>query len=547
MLHDLILVFILLMFLVWVFVMVGQKIKVPYPIALVIAGLLIGIFPGIPIIPIHPDIVFLLFLPPILFEAAWNTHWHSFWKFKWKISLFAFGLVIVNATIIAFASSSIIPGFTLALGFLLGGIISPPDAVAATSVFKHFKLPRNITTLLEGESLINDASSLIIVRFATIAVITGAFSFQEATLDFLLLTIMGVAIGLVIGAVLYLILRYLPTTPDIDTALTFIAPYILYMGAEHFHYSGVMSVVAGGLFLSFHSVNIMNHESRLQSHASWKTLIFIINGIIFILIGLQLPLIIENIQYYSFVEATLLGIAISIICIVIRLLWIFPSLEWLKRLQRERGSASFSLKEEIIIGWSGMRGVISLAAALNIPIYLSDGEAFPYRNLILYITFVVILVTLVFQGLTLPLLIKRLGVTASEQTKKDLEQETALKIRMSKLGLKILAEKYKSASNENPYVVNLRERFENRIHDSISYVASEQYSKESVNNREQYRAILIDILEQQRSDLLALRNLERWSDEEIRNQLNILDYEETLLINMIRTVETPDIELKTDT
>jgi CPA1 family monovalent cation:H+ antiporter len=253
MLQDNLLLIISLLFVVSMLAMVSEKLRISYPIFLVIAGLLVSLIPGIPRITLEPDMVFIIFLPPLLYSAAWNTSWHEFYKYKRPIGMLAFGLVIFTSGAVAIVAHAMIPGFTLALGFLLGGIISPPDAVAATSVLQSLKIPKRIVNILEGESLVNDASSLIVFRFALVAISTGQFVLWKASVDFVVVAFMGVAIGLLIAHIVYAIHRWLPTTPAIDTSLSLVAPYLMYIGAEHFHFSGVLAVVSGGLFLSYRS------------------------------------------------------------------------------------------------------------------------------------------------------------------------------------------------------------------------------------------------------------------------------------------------------
>ncbi|RYF99696.1 MAG: Na+/H+ antiporter, partial [Chitinophagaceae bacterium] len=223
--HHNILLILALLFVVFLLVMLAQRIKIAYPIFLVVVGLGISFIPGMPIMHLDPDLIFLIFLPPLLYEAAWYTSWNDFWKWKRPIALLAFGLVFFTSTVIAYTSASLIPGFTLALGFLLGGIVSPPDAVAAATVLKGMKVPKRILTILEGESLVNDASSLIVFKFALVAVISGTFSMQAATGEFFLMAGMGIVVGLAGAHVMYVIHRFLPTTPAIDAALTVMTPY----------------------------------------------------------------------------------------------------------------------------------------------------------------------------------------------------------------------------------------------------------------------------------------------------------------------------------
>jgi monovalent cation/hydrogen antiporter len=259
-----------LLFLSSMLTMLSAKLRIAYPILLVIAGLLISFIPGIPVISLQPDLVFLIFLPPLLYAAAWNTSWKDFWQYKRPIIMLAFGLVIFTSAAVAFTAHSMIPDFSLALGFLLGGIISPPDAVAATSVLQNLNMPRRIVSILEGESLINDASSLIIFRVSLAAILTGQFFFWKTTGDFFIVAIMGIIIGIAIAHVLYAVHKFLPTTGSIDTAITIISPYIMYITAEHFHFSGVMAVVSGGLFLRFRSHEIFSYNSRIQANTCFS-------------------------------------------------------------------------------------------------------------------------------------------------------------------------------------------------------------------------------------------------------------------------------------
>ena len=276
-------------------IMLANKFRISYPIFLVIGGLALSLIPGVPHIRIDPDIIFLIFLPPLLYEAAWFTSWSEFWKWRRVVAMLAFGLVIVTAGCVAFVSTAIIPGFTLALGFLLGGIISPPDAIAATSVLKNVSVPKRLVAILEGESLVNDASSLIVFRFALAAVVSGQFDFGNAVMQFILAAGMGIGIGIGVACIIYIIHTRLPTTPSIDAALTAMSPYIMFLAAEQFHFSGVLAVVSGGLFLSYRSHKILKRgDSRMQATGFWTTITFILNGLVFILIGLELPIVIAE-------------------------------------------------------------------------------------------------------------------------------------------------------------------------------------------------------------------------------------------------------------
>lgn len=529
MVHDNLLLVLSLLFAVFMLVMIGQKLKISYPIFLVIAGLLIGLIPGIPEISINPDIVFLIFLPPLLYEAAWNTSWHDFWKWRRPIGLLGFGLVIFTSSIVALVSSSMIPGFTLALGYLLGGIISPPDAVAAGSILKTVKVPKRVLTILEGESLVNDASSLIIFRTALLVITTGVFSFQQVAIDFVMVTVMGIVIGLAVAHVFYVMHRFLPTTPSIDTALTLMAPYMMYLAAEHFHYSGVMAVVTGGLFLSFRSHEILNHQSRIQAYGVWVTLTFVLNGVVFILIGLELPYIVKGLGNYTIAEAIQYGLVISLLTIVIRMAWVYPFTfipRWIsKKIRTTERNPGW--KPPLLVGWAGMRGVVSLASALSIPLMISGGAHFPQRDLILFITFVVILATLVVQGLTLPFLIKWLKIEEFEPGVSHEEQEAGVQLELMKAALKKLEEHYTDQLTESKLLINLRKKLESDIALSGRKLDSMTCGEMEKHEVELYNQTLLVLIKEQRQTLFQLHRINAYEDEVIRKQEAQLDLDES--------------------
>jgi Na+/H+ antiporter len=530
--HQSLLGFIILLSAAFMLIMLAQKLKISYPIFLVIAGLGISYLPGIPSMSIDPEVIFLIFLPPLLYEAAWYTSWNDFWRWRRPIAFLAFGLVIITSLAVAFLSSSLIPGFTLAIGFVLGGIVSPPDAIAATSVLKNIKVPRRITTILEGESLVNDASSLIVLRFALAAVITGQFSLPHATADFFLSTAMGIVIGLGVGYVMYLIHRYLPTTSSIDAAFTLISPYFMYLAAEQFHFSGVMAVVSGGLFLSYRSHAIfVDGQRRLQAINVWATLVVILNGLVFILIGLELPIISAGLAGYSVLQAWIYGLAISALVIVIRMLWIYP-VAYLPRLfsKRIRDSEPHpGWKGPLIIGWAGMRGVVSLAAALSLPIMTAANVNFPHRNLIIYITFVVIMVTLVFQGLTLPYLIKALRLYEIDPLVPDEQQEAAIKQRLLALSLKRLHGKYGEEMERIELVKELKAELEDHVRHTSRRLESLECADIETQEMQVYNNILRDLYRLQREELHQIRTEKQFSDEVIRKHEMQLDLSETKL------------------
>ena len=516
-----------LLFLSSMLTMLSEKLRISYPIFLVVAGLLISFIPGLPLISLQPDLVFLIFLPPLLYAAAWNTSWKDFWKYKRPIIMLATGLIIFTSASVAFTAHAMIPDFSLALGFLLGGIISPPDAVAAASVLQNLNMPKRVLTVLEGESLINDASSLIVFRVALAAIFTGQFFFWKTTGQFFVIASMGILIGLVIANILYAAHRFLPTTGSIDTVLTIISPYIMYITAEHFHFSGVMAVVSGGLFLSFRSHEIFSYNSRIQVYSFWQTLTFLLNGLVFILIGLQLPAITNGLGQYSIPTAILYSVVISLITIIIRIIWVFPG-AYLPRLL----SKGIRLREKrptwqmvFVVGWSGMRGVVSLASALAVPLTLSTGEKFPHRNLILFITFVVILFTLVLQGLSLPFVIRLLKVK-DEETENAEEQELTVRLRLATAALDYMQSEHGDDLGDVDAFRRLKERYERMIEITNKKLLKEEDTAAVASFLPRYRRMLIEIVSVRRKEVQRLRAENIYSEELLRNKEWELDLEE---------------------
>ena len=526
MLQDNLLLIISLLFVVSMLAMLSDKLRISYPIFLVIAGLLISLVPGIPKIVLEPDMVFIIFLPPLLYAAAWDTPWHNFWRFRRPISLLGFGLVIFTAIAVAFVAHLMIPGCSLALGFLIGGIVSPPDAVAATSVLQNLKIPKRVVTVLEGESLVNDAASLIVFRFAIAAVLTGNFVAWKAGVDFFLVVTMGIVVGLVIGNIAYAIHRWLPTSASIDTALTLITPYLMYITAEHFHYSGVLAVVSGGLFISYRSPEIFSYSSRLQSQSVWHVVTFLLNGVVFILIGLQLPFVVRGLGEYSLHAAILYGIVISVVAIVVRLAWVFPG-AYLPRMcskkirQREVNPGKKSI---FLIGWAGMRGVVSLASALAIPLTLTDGALFPHRNLILFIAFVVILVTLVLQGLSLPFVIRWLRIEVKDDEE---EQQLSIRLRLANAVLDYITAEYGQEAESIEAFTRLKARYERMIAITSTKLEKQQAGGEVVPTfLPRYRQLLLELVKVQRQEVSHMRHDNQYEEELLRKKEHELDLEE---------------------
>ena len=525
--HHLVIQLTCLLAVILLVMMLAQKIKVAYPILLVLAGLPLGFVPFLGGLEIQPDLIFVIFLPPLLYEAAWNTSWKDFWKWRRVISSFAFPVVILTSCVVAFVSAAIIPGFTLATGFLLGGIISPPDAVSASAILKNLKVPKRFVSIVEGESLLNDASSLVVFRFALAAILTGSFVFSHAAVSFVLVIVMGIAIGIAVALVFYAIHRWMPTTTNVDIVLTFITPYAMYITAETFHFSGVLAVVSGGLFLSMRRQQFLSNRSRLQGINVWEAVAFVLNGFVFILIGLEFPVIIKGLGPDGWEPAITYSLIITCILIVTRFASTAGAVIVTKIMANFITVADKSpgWRAPMVLGWTGMRGVVSLAAALSIPEVLSSGEAFPNRDIILFITFTVIIVTLVLQGLTLPWVIRLANMPDPDFTVSPEQQKQLIRKKISMLSLKILDEKYPEQLIHNDMVKALKLRY------SADMELLKDWEKENSVARadefyKDYRGITADLMSEQRELLKTLNKKENISDDLIRQQLELLDLEE---------------------
>ena len=399
-----------LLLLVALLTVAARRIGVPYPILMtlggLVLGLVLGLVPGQPRVELAPDIVFLLFLPPLIFASGFFTSPRDLAANARPIALLAVGLVLATTVIVAVAVHTLASGVPWAVAFALGAIVSPTDALAATAIAQRLGLPRRVVIILESESLMNDATSLVAYRLAVIAAMSGLFSLGNAALSFVVVSVGGVAVGLVAGWAIVTVLGRLED-PPVEVLLSLLAPFGAWLPAEALGVSGVLSVVTAGIIVGRRAPRIFGSDARVLASGVWQMVIFTLNGLVFILIGLQLPSIIDNLAATrTFGELASWAVIVSVTVIVVRLAWIFPGSylpRWLSRSIRAREQRP-PARNVLIVGWAGMRGVVSLAAALALP------SRFPERDLVIFLTFSVILATLVGQGLTLPWLIRWLGV-----------------------------------------------------------------------------------------------------------------------------------------
>lgn len=521
--HSAFFQYIFLILIILALVMIANKLRLAYPIVLVMGGLALSFTSQFSNITIDPELVFFIFLPPLLYEAAWQVSWKEFWRWRRLIASFAFLIVIITSCVIAFASHALIPGFTLALGFLLGGIISPPDAISATTIMRRVNVPRSLVSIVEGESLLNDASSLIVFRFALAAIITGQFHFQEAAFSFVIVIVMGIVVGLLVGLIFYAIHRWLPTTSSIEIVLTLVTPYCMYYAAEHFHFSGVLAVVTGGLLLSSRRQTLLNFRSRIEGVNVWTNIVFVLNGLIFLLIGLQLRSITQQLGETSVGRAIAYGLIISAVLIVSRLLCTLGASVFSTFISRfiTVADAHPGWRNPLIFGWAGMRGVVSLAAALSIPLVVNQGQPFPFRNLILFITFIVILVTLVFQGLTLPWVIRRVKPEDKYASIPEREQEIIIQKKIAETSLRFLTQKYGRERTHNEHLENLFTKVQSDLRSLRGEV-----QEANGNSLAEYETVYLELLERRRSLLNEMNRSNEFDEELIRKYLSLIDFEE---------------------
>jgi CPA1 family monovalent cation:H+ antiporter len=412
-------ILLLLLLLVSALAILAKRLQIAYPIVMVIGGLFLSLLPHAPRVSLNPDVVFLVILPPLLFLAAFHTSWREFRRNLLNILMLAFGLV--GFTIFGSAATVrwLIPGFDWRLGLVLGSVIAATDAIAATATAKRLGLPRRITELLEAESLVNDGSGLVALRFTLAMVIAGSTpTFVEGAGTLFYLIFVAVLIGLAVGAIIYEVLRRIVDSP-VEITISLVTPYIAYLAAESLHCSGVLATLACGIYIGRRSSGFFSLRARMEGSAVWNTLDFILNALVFLVLGLQLPTILADIRGQSMLHLITAGALFSGAVVALRLLWVLPS-AWVAS-HVPANPFKFSFKSAFLVGWAGMRGVLALAAAFSLPVQLPNGAPFPQRSLIIYLTFCVIFTTLVMQGLSMPLLIRFLGLKNTEEREDEEE------------------------------------------------------------------------------------------------------------------------------
>jgi CPA1 family monovalent cation:H+ antiporter len=495
-------------------------VKLPLELLMLLSSLLIGLVPHLPRVAVVPEMVFLLFLPPILFASAYFTSWRDFKANRRPIALLAIGLVLFTSVSVAALIKMLIPTLMWPVAFALGAMVSPPDASAASALTRKLGLPRRLVTILEGESLVNDATALVIYRFALAAAISGVFSFPSAVAQSFWVALGGVAVGFCIGrAGLWLLIRL--EDAKAQTVMSLITAFGAYIIGESVGVSGVISTVTAGLCFGRWLPMLISPKTRIEAKANWDLVLFIINGFVFTMIGLQLPGIVGNLRNHSWGHLILYAVAVNITVILVRFVWVFPATylpRWIFPSIAAKDPSPPG-KAVVVLGWLGMRGIVSLAAALALP------ELFPHRPLLIFLTYSVILVTLVLQPLTLPALLRYLKLQGGNEHARE---ESLARYHATKAVLDKLPTLKAVGAHSAEQIEELRRRYERRLQTVEPNLSEYAYSSTNVEDQ-QLRRLLQNIIRWEREALQELRHDGKIHDEVFHALSYELDLEELRL------------------
>ena len=494
---------------------VARRIGIAYPILLLLGGLVLGLVPGIPAIKLEPDLVFLLLLPPILFGAGFSTPIRDFKANIRPIVLLAVGLVLFTTLVVGLVAQVAMPFLVPAAAFALGAIVAPPDAVAATAIFRRLGVPRRVVTILEGESLVNDGTAIILYNFAVGAAMGEGFSPAEAGISFFVVGAGGILVGLIVGMVVTEAWRR-TADPTLEIMVSLLAPFAAYLPAEALGVSGVLATVAAGLVAGRRAPRVLSPQARLMGQGVWDIVIFTINGFAFMLIGLQLPTIAEGLSAYPTSQLVAWAVVVSMVVIVARIVWVFPATYVPRAVSAKiRARDPYPPPRSVfVVSWAGMRGAVSLAAALALPV------AFPDRDLVIFLTFCVIVATLVGQGLSLPFVVRWLGVMAG--TGQDTEEAHA-RLAATDAALRRLDDLELEYPTHKPLIDQLRSRYEHEAGHSAPGDGGPRDAEEL--ELLEHLEIRNAVLESQRDAVITLRDDGIIGDEVLARIQRDLDLE----------------------
>jgi monovalent cation/hydrogen antiporter len=488
-------------------VTIARRLDVAYPIFLVIGGLVLGLVPGVPRIEFDPEVIFLIVLPPLLYIAAFFTPLTSLRANLFTISSLAVGLVIATACTVAVVARALMPGLPWPVAFALGAIVAPPDAVAATAVTSRLAVPRQIVTILEGESLLNDATALTIYVIALAAAAGAVISPWQAVVRFTFALAGGCLIGVAVGWLIAHIRARIEDTP-VEMTISLLTPYAAFLPAERLRASAVIATVAAGLYLGHRGSHIMGADARLTGRAVWDTMTFLLNGFVFIVMGLEIPVLLRALSLAEAIRLVGLGALVTLVLVVVRAVWLGATVTLPQHLRGRPDAAPCS----VVLAWAGMRGVVSLAAALALPLSV------PGREAVIIVTVTVIVLTLVGQGLTLPWIIRRLGL--GQDTGMRAEEARARAALLEAAGRRI-DELYPVWPGHRPLLDQLRETYRHRS-EHVERAAADGHDQELIEHREIRRTVI----DAEREALLRMRTAEEISEEVLRQLERELDLEE---------------------
>ena len=507
------------------FASLASLLRVPYPIALVLGGLVLGFIPGVPSPELDPELVLLIFLPPLLYGAAFFTSLRDLRRNARPIALLAIGLVLTTMCVVAIVAHEVL-GLSWGVSFVLGAIVSPTDAVAPAEILRRIGAPRRLITVVEGENLTNDWTALVLYKVAVAAVVTGSFSLLDASVEFLLSGIGGLAIGLVVGRIIRELRRRIDDPPT-EITISILSGYAAYLPAEELGFSGVIAAVTVGIYMGWYTPELTTPVMRMQTVSVWEILTFLLNAVLFLLIGMQMPSILDDLSGDSAADLLLWALVISFTVVVVRVLWGFLAVFVVRALDRReiQRSRRSTWQSRAVISWAGMRGAVSLAAALAVPLETDAGAPFPERDLIIFLAFAVILVTLVGQGLTLAPLIKLLRV---EDDGAEEREEVDARVRVAEAALGRLEELVDEDWVREDTVERVRGMYEYRRRRFTARVDGD--GDEGFEERtDQYLRLMNELFGAQREELIELRNSQVISDEVRRRIERELDLEESRL------------------
>jgi Na+/H+ antiporter len=501
----------------------AEIVRIPYPILLVLGGLAVGFVPGMPDIELSPDLVLVAILPPLLYGSAFFTSLRELRANIRPIGLLAVGLVLTTMIAVAVVAHAVIPGIDWATAFVLGAVVSPTDPTAATSIAQRLGLPRRLIAVIEGESLVNDGTALVAYRVAVVAVVSGSFSLLEASGRFVLNVAGGIAVGLAVGYLIRQVRRRLDN-PPVEITISILSGYFAYLPAQAAGVSGILAAVTVGIYMGWHTPELTGPQTRLQGFAVWEIIFFVLNALLFGLVGLQLPAIIDSLSGISTGTLIRYAVIVTLVVMAARFAWVFAAASTSRLLVRGRDGPS-PWRSSTVLAWSGMRGAVSLAAALALPLTTDAGAPFPDRDLLVFLTFSVILGTLVVQGLTLPALIRALrleddGLAEKEDAKARIHAADAALQRLEEL----LEEDWvreDTAERLRGFYGFRRERFSSRF-DAESDGAIEDRSAD-------YQRLRRELLEAERRAVIALQRSGRIDDDVARRVVRDLDLEDARL------------------